>query len=168
MVHEGRTLAGPGVVEVGLLAMWAEMDFLSERMDLMAPGRRAGGRTASGGAFGKLEKYLQTAGDNVEELKLWMKAEARWRKRTATVAQSPGPHVSMGATGAASVAATLSHRQTSCVIREETASLQANRVLRWRLTIGDCCADAKVRRKGATGWTWAWTAVFSDTRPLRA
>ena len=37
MVHEERTLAGPGAVEVGLLARWAEMDFWSARMDLLAP-----------------------------------------------------------------------------------------------------------------------------------
>jgi len=137
MAHEGRTLAGSGVVVVaGLLATSEETGFLSARTDLMAPDWRAEGRVASGGVSEKLGKCLQMMRDSVEELRLWMKAEARWRDTTATAAQSRGPHVSMGATGGASVAANLSHRQTSYVIREETASLQASRVLRWRLTIG--------------------------------
>ena len=61
-----------------------------------------------------------------------------------------GPRVLKAAIDGPSVVASLSRHQTSFVIREETVGLQASRVLRWRLTIGDCYVDAAVPRRDAS------------------
>ena len=69
---------------------------------------------------------------------------------TTAAVPSPGLHVLTAAIDGSPIVASPSHRQTSFVIREETVGLQASRVQRWRLTIGDCYADAAVPRRDAS------------------
>jgi hypothetical protein len=88
-----------------------------------------------------------------EELVLWQRAEVRVRD-TTMAARGPEPHVSTAMSGGPLFFAIPSRRQRSVVIRAATAGLQANRVLRWRATIGDCCANATGLKMGATEMAW--------------
>ena len=96
-------------------------------------------------------------------------AEAQaWVRDTPATALHLEPHVSTAVTGGPSVFATPSRRQTSDVTRAATVALQASRVLRWRATIGDCCADATALRKGATACPWLLLTASCGSRRLLA
>jgi hypothetical protein len=87
--------------------------------------------------------------DNAEEPIQAQRAEAQ-AGDTIMAALILRPREWTATTGGPSAFATLSHRQTSVVIRAVTVGLQASRVLRWQATIGDCCAGGMRLRKGAT------------------
>lgn len=104
--------------------------------------------------------------DNAEEQQM-VGAQA-WAQDMPATALLPEPHVSTAATDGPSVFATPSRRQTSDVTRAATVTLQASRVLRWRATIGDCCADATALRKGATACPWLLLTASCGSRRLLA
>jgi hypothetical protein len=122
------------------------------RKDSSDPGCRAG-RLKKFVAADLMGKSLQKTDGNAEEPALAQTAEAQERD-TIAAARNPEPHESTAATGGPSVFAIPSHRPTSVVIRVVTTILQARRVLRWRATIGDCCANAMGLHRRATGRPW--------------
>jgi len=106
---------------------------------------------------GRLEKAQQMKDGSAEEQMQEQRAGELGQDKTEAV-RLRVPHVSRAATGGRLGVAVPSRRQTSVVIRAGTADLQARRVLRWRVTIGDCCANGTAQRKGATEWPWLSTA----------
>jgi hypothetical protein len=114
---------------------------------------------------GLSEKVQQKKDDSAEEQMREQRAGEQMQDKTEAV-RLRGPHVWKAATGGRLDVAVPSRRQRSVVIRAVTATLQASRVLRWRVTIGDCCANGTALRKGATGWPWLSTASCGSRLPL--
>lgn len=79
--------------------------------------------------------------DNAEGQTLEQRAVAR-AEDTTTAALRSEPHVSTAMTGGPSAFAIPSRRQTFAATLAATGALQARRVLRWRVAIGDCCGNA--------------------------
>lgn len=106
-------------------------------------------------------------GDNAERQQQMVGVQA-WARDMPATALLLVLHVSTAETDGPSVFATPSHRQTSGVTRAVTVALQASRVLRWRATIGDCCANATALKKGATGRPWLLLTASCGSRRLLA
>lgn len=76
------------------------------------------------------------------------------RKDRRAAVLTLGPRVWMAVSGGVRAGAARLQLQTFSVARAMTASLQARRVLRWRVVLGDCCARETEQRIDATGWAW--------------